>query len=444
MAADFSSDAISIPPIILTLAIGLAVASSIYIFIFQKTSSLAVSSTPLGVSPTPTTSTPPPSESDHPSKSKNQHKHVAKAKSQTLIASKHSAKPSHEKFLCQLKGHLETVSGVAFSDEFLVSVSGDRTIRLWERSSFERKDSNFIPKVHKVAQEGDSPTLVAVTPDAKRIAVSTYNSQSIRIYSRSDASKPGSYTMLGDEFPNHHRKDIIDVGIGAKGAWVMSCSSDTTLNVWDSAGELIQSIATNAVNNYIARVSPDGKFIALGGFMSDVKVWEVGQSKGHGSHGQLSSSKKHVTAVSTSTSSQAVFHAFSLHGHTRGVTLVAFSSLAKRMLTVSKDESVKLWNIDVRYHMNEDAKIIKSTPISEIGVFNIDHAELSPNGDFAIFAIGSSIRVWNIMEGKMVLEIDHVHSQNVKQMCLSNDGRHLATIGNGTKEIHVWDMSGVF
>jgi WD40 repeat protein len=78
-----------------------------------------------------------------------------------------------------------------------------------------------------------------------------------------------------------------------------------------------------AVNNYTARVSPDGKYAALGGFVSDVKVFSV----------QLGS-KKQVQKV------------FALQGHSRGVFSVSFTGDSQKMLTLSKDGTCKLWDIN--------------------------------------------------------------------------------------------------
>ena len=42
-----------------------------------------------------------------------------------------------------------------------------------------------------------------------------------------------------------------------------------------------------------------------------------------------------------------------LKGHRSAVMWLAFSADAKRVVTVSKDKSMRVWNIDVRYHLNE-------------------------------------------------------------------------------------------
>lgn len=50
--------------------------------------------------------------------------------------------------------------------------------------------------------------------------------------------------------------------------------------------------------------------------------------------------------------------AMELKGHKSQVMAVAFSPDNKRAITVSKDNTMRIWNIDVRYHLSEDPKAV--------------------------------------------------------------------------------------
>lgn len=45
-----------------------------------------------------------------------------------------------------------------------------------------------------------------------------------------------------------------------------------------------------------------------------------------------------------------------LKAHAKQVSCVAFSADSRRAATASKDGTWAVWNLDVRYHLNEDAK----------------------------------------------------------------------------------------
>jgi WD40 repeat protein len=47
-----------------------------------------------------------------------------------------------------------------------------------------------------------------------------------------------------------------------------------------------------------------------------------------------------------------------LKGHKSQVAAVSFSPDARRAVTVSKDGTLRVWNIDVRYHLAEDPKTL--------------------------------------------------------------------------------------
>ena len=44
-------------------------------------------------------------------------------------------------------------------------------------------------------------------------------------------------TVTGEfDFPQQHKADIINVGVSANGKFIMSCSNDTTIVIWNLKG----------------------------------------------------------------------------------------------------------------------------------------------------------------------------------------------------------------
>ncbi|KAJ3108555.1 Cation channel sperm-associated protein 3 [Phlyctochytrium planicorne] len=392
-----------------TLAIGLLIAAIAFIYLFRRTASLAVSPPP---PPPPST---PLAESDFESKPKPKAQASARKVKQSSSAKLHAPRPQHPMFVCQLRGHTSEVTGISFSKEALVSTSTDRTFRFWSIQSFERKESNFIPKVTKFDHEGDSPSAVAVSADGTWVATTTVNTLGVRVYERY-----GDSFKLSAESTEVHKAGIIKLGMGL--GYCFTCSSDTTLNFWRLRdAELIDSVKTNVLNNSVAAVSPSGQLVAVGGFLGDVRVWEV--------------KKTHVDGSSR----KGIPIAFSLSGHTRGVPALSFGG-DDRVFTVSKDGTAKLWNIKVRWDVKEDPKQLQTLKLEEdIGIREQIHlVSASPDGFMAIFAVENNLHVWSIPEKKMISSILSAHPGVIKSIEWALDGKFFATIGENGKDIHVW------
>jgi WD40 repeat protein len=151
-----------------TILLGGILLAAGYYFIYSKTASLAVASKPITID-LDEASAASTSPRDNTSLKKNKKRSGA---SHSSLAAKHLApkgpsyipnsRPTHPLFVCQLKGHTDTINGIVFSKRHLVSISADRTIRLWDPASFQKGDANLVPKVLKVKHEGDQPICVAV------------------------------------------------------------------------------------------------------------------------------------------------------------------------------------------------------------------------------------------------------------------------------------------
>ncbi|KAJ3079966.1 Transducin beta-like protein 2, partial [Quaeritorhiza haematococci] len=267
----------------------------------------------------------------------------------------------------------------------------------------------------------DYPTSVGVSPDGHRLVVALQNSSTLRAFQAEKADgKPGAVTyraVSGPTFAKMHDADVHSMGVGSTGV-VMSCSGGP-LSISTILGSLFSLASMQlspalcllkltdngfrsfslwhmtvffvAVNNYMARMSPDAKFIALGAFTSDVKIWEI----------------KYDRATSQP---KSVDRAMELKGHSRGVTALDFGGPdSKRVATVSRDDTFRLWNIDVRYHLSEDARVLHTVPRPSEFSKPMDLISLSPDAKFAAVTCGSDFIVWNWAEGKRVAYVEGAH-----------------------------------
>ncbi|HIK39502.1 AAA-like domain-containing protein [Thermoleptolyngbya sp. M55_K2018_002] len=198
-----------------------------------------------------------------------------------------------------LKGHTAPVWNVTFSPDsrFLVSASGDRTLKLWRVAdgSLVRTltgydaatwQAVFSPDGQQIAsgstdgkltfwtvdgtlirsiQVSDTPVWsVAYSPNGQVIATGSGDSQ-IRFWSRAGRL---SKTLEG------HNAEVLQVRFSADGRTLASASADRTVKLWRSNGTplrtfqghraVVRSVAIAADNQTIASASEDGQ----------VKLWK--------------------------------------------------------------------------------------------------------------------------------------------------------------------------
>jgi len=175
---------------------------------------------------------------------------------------------------------------------------------------------------------------------------------------------------------------------------VLNCQFDKTVRLWDIA-EKKETIAFKGSNSFAPHFSPDGKIFAVeeGYDPTTTHLWDIEKKKEidaiKGDHtvfnpdGRLTAScddkvvrlwdvveKKEIAA---------------LEGHIAKVTYVIFSSDGKMLASIGDDGTARLWNV-------ADKK--------EIAVFEGEISSLCFSPDGKILAVGSSIKVGVIEEGK--------------------------------------------
>ncbi|GFR97148.1 transducin beta-like protein 2 [Elysia marginata] len=332
-------------------------------------------------------------------------------------ATKTAKKPAHISFShtwlsCTLKGHSSRIVSLDFSPngKYLITASEDRALMLWSVKEFRQKEHKYI----RGNVEFDSATHVAFSPDSRALVASLANENAVRIF-RLGKKDDGSHnvTISGAlDFPSKHKLDIIGVGISSSGKWIMTCSSDTTILIWDLKGEVLATIDTHQVNNSCGKVSPCGRFVASSGFTSDVKVWEVVFDKS----GSFSSVKR----------------AFELKGHSAGVYDFDFNNDSRRMASVSKDNTWKVWDTDVRYDMGQDPKLLYSGKVSYPGPALI---ALSPDGRTVAVGVDTSIAFWDAANEHQDQVLENVHAESMSCLKFDIGGRYL--VCSGGKHVQV-------
>ncbi|XP_015914722.1 transducin beta-like protein 2 [Parasteatoda tepidariorum] len=311
---------------------------------------------------------------------------------------------THKWLLTNLKGHSGEISDLDFSSngKYLGSCATDRAVMLWTVKTFTEKNHRSV----RANIEFDYATRIKWSPDSKAFVASVATANTVQVYKggkKSDGTL-GNFELILT-FPTAHKVDIINIGIACNGHFIMSCSSDTTINIWDLKGQILATVDTLHISNYYACVSPCGRFVASSGFTPDVRVWEVSFSK----TGEFKEVKR----------------AFELKGHTSGVFHFCFSNDSSRMVTTSKDGTWKLWDTNIEYSKGQEPYLLKTC---QHGINSKCVIALSPDGrTIALASITSSdVLIYSGVTGELQAELKDIHPDLIRSLLFSPpDGQHL-------------------
>nr|XP_060612708.1 transducin beta-like protein 2 [Anolis sagrei ordinatus] len=333
-------------------------------------------------------------------KKQKQHQRLRKEKPQ-----QHSF--AHPLLAAALKGHSGSVTCLDFSSngKYLASCSDDRTVRIWSTKDFLEREHRYM----RANVELDHATLVRFYPDSKAFIAWLANGDTLRLF-KMTKKEDGSFTYIAtaEDFPKQHKAPIINIGVADTGKYIMTASSDTTILIWDLKAEVLATINTNQMNNTFAAVSPCGRFVASCGFTPDVKVWEVCFSKSGGDF-------------------REVIRAFDLKGHKAGVYSFSFSNDSRRMATVSKDGTWKLWDTDVEYKKQQDPYLLLTGKCTAEAPCRI---ALSPDARAVAISSRTNIALYNTRQGEEEERFEGVHGEHITDLAFDVSGRFLASAGD--------------
>ncbi|XP_073139950.1 uncharacterized protein [Henckelia pumila] len=341
-----------------------------------------------------------------------------KSHAHSHVADKDANKKHHPLDLNTLKGHGDAVTGLCFSPDArsLATACGDGVVRVFRLDDASSKSFKFL-RINLPA--GGHPTSVAFAGDASSVVVASQalSGSSLYVYGEEKAKTTGEQKQQAKlplpeikwEHHKAHENRAILTLIGTKSTYgsadgsalIASCSEGTDIKLWHGkTGKLLGTVDTNQLKNTMATISPNGRFIAAAAFTADVKVWEIVYSK--------DGSVKEVVKV------------MQLKGHKSAVTWLCFDPNSEKILTASKDGTIRIWNINVRYHLDEDPKTLKVLPIplhdANGASMHYDRLSLSPDGKILAATHGSTLQ-WLCAETGQILDTaEKAHDGDISDM----------------------------
>jgi WD40 repeat protein len=209
-------------------------------------------------------------------------------------------------------GHTAAINKVQFTadGQQLVSVSNDKTIRVWDVDTGEP-----LCVLRPPIGPGSAGMLyaLAVSPDGRWLAVGgfEYAGNDHGIYLIDVPANEIRAVLRG------HTDVVLDLAFSSVGRWLASASADKTARLWDPATGHCEAILRGHSDSvYAVRFSPDATALATASLDKTARFWDVS------------------TGVQQS----------ALRGHGGGLQAIAWSNDGTKVAAGGVDRSISIWS----------------------------------------------------------------------------------------------------
>jgi WD40 repeat protein len=267
--------------------------------------------------------------------------------------------------------------------------------------------------------QGDS-SYVAVSPDGRFIAASSYKTDSVYIW---DAASRRLIATLAD--PHRASDGIYAIAFSPDGTMIAVAHTDDPVFIWSTATRRVVTTITAAAGASGLAFSPDGKTLAI--CNGDVLLWDLARKR----------VKAMLTTVPSSADGGAVAAAFSPDGRTLAVSISDNTDQNGKYLA----PGIELWNVAKR---RVTSRLPGGTGGESIA-YTRDGRALAAT-EFG----GGSFSLWDVtgkprLEGEHSLPRANVHVYSPigsGPVALSPDGATLATAdGSPTNSAYLFDVA---
>jgi tricorn protease-like protein len=316
---------------------------------------------------------------------------AGRAEPSVTVAPSLPASPSTARSV--LNGHTGPVSGCAVAPDgtWIVSVSEDATLRIWDVATGEIRRTLTGPGPLRRC---------AVAPDGTWI-VSASTRWGLQIWDA--ATGAHRRTLQG------HSDAAWDCAVAPDGTWIVSAFSTSSANArWGlrisdvATGEIRRTMSGDTGPLWGCAVAPDGTWVASASADKTLRIWDV------------------ATGETRRT----------LTGHTEPVLRCAVAPDGTWLLSAAYDKTLRIWDVAT----GETRRTL--TGHTERG---FGGCAVAPDGTWALSAsTNKKLQIWDVATGETRGTLTG-HSASVEDCCVAPDGTWIVSASADTT-LRIWDV----
>ena len=326
---------------------------------------------------------------------------------------------SKGKCLLTLVGHNDIINSAAFSPkgDTIVTASEDGTAKIWDaRNGKCILTLEGRVKAVKYATYNTDGSMVVTVSTSKKVRIWDVSSGNC-IHSIETRQLRGSVKELWYAcfIPDGSNKILIGCYVAFSDAFI----------IWDpSSGNIENSRICTHYHPYNPNptvcFSPDGRKLLTISTMVKIRNSNTGKND-----------YVFVETVKIRNSNTGKI-VQQLEGHTDDIVSLNFSPDGSKVVTVSKDETIKIWSADTG-QCQKTLLLINSKTVNS--------ASYNPVGNRIVTASKDrTAKIWDVVSRKCILTL-HGHIRGVKSASYSPDGGQIVTAGSNDCTAKIWDST---